>query len=123
MSNDFNVSSTVHTKNHILNSLPKDSLDRLLPHMVAVEMESGKILYKSQETIGYVYFPLDSMVSVVAVAISGQSAEVGVIGSEGMVGIDALMGADSALNDNMVQLPNGALRIKLSLIREEFDRA
>jgi CRP-like cAMP-binding protein len=80
------------------------------------------VLYRADEPIKHVYFTDNAMVSVLATTPDGQSAEVGVIGREGIVGVDVLLGVDSTSNENMVQLPDGALRIKTEVIREVFKR-
>jgi CRP-like cAMP-binding protein len=124
MPEDENLSSPPHlsTKNFILNALSKEEYERLLPDLEPVELQLGQFLYRAEELIEYVYFPNDSMISVIATTTEGQTAEVGVIGWEGMTGMDVLMGSDSTLNDHLVQHPNGALRVKTAIIREEFKR-
>lgn len=108
------------TKNHILNALPEEDYKRLHPHLEQVKLALGDILYRSDEPIKYVYFPHDAMASVIATTTEGQSAEIGVIGREGVVGVDVLMGVDSTTNECMIQLPDTALRIKTEIIRREF---
>jgi CRP-like cAMP-binding protein len=108
------------TKNHILNALPQKDYERLHPNLEAVKLTLGEILYYPNEQIKYVYFPENAMVSIIATTPDGQSAEVGVVGREGVVGIDILMGVDSTSNECMVQLADGALRIKTEIIRKEF---
>jgi CRP-like cAMP-binding protein len=110
------------TKNQILNSLPDEDYQRLHKHLVPVELTLGQVIYRPDERIKFVYFPNDSMNSVIATTPDGQCAEVGVIGREGMVGVDVLMGVDSTSNQNIIQLSDGALRIKTGTIREEFKR-
>ena len=109
-------------KNTILNALPQADFERLLPELEKVDLQLGQVIYRPEETIEYVYFPNSAIVSVIATTISGQSAETGVIGSEGMTGIDVLLGSDSTLLENIVQLSNSALRMKTAAIRREFKR-
>ena len=116
----LSTESRLSTKNYILNSLPEKDFERLLPDLESVKLAHGEVLYRSEQSIEYVYFPNDSMISVVATTPEGQCAEVGVVGREGMVGVDVLMGADSSLNETNVQLPDGAMRMKASVIRERF---
>jgi CRP-like cAMP-binding protein len=108
------------TKNHLLTALPDEDFERLLPDLEAVDLPHGQVLYKPDEPIKYVYFPENAMVSVVATTPDGGSAEVGVIGREGMTGIDVLMGVDSTPNESMVQLPDGGRRISTEAIKKEF---
>jgi CRP-like cAMP-binding protein len=110
------------TKNHILNALPDEDYHRLHQHLEEVQLTLGQVLYRPDELIKYVYFPDDSMNSVVATTPDGQCAEVGVIGREGICGVDVLMGVDSTSNENIIQIPDGALRIKTETIRAEFKR-
>ena len=106
--------------NHILKSLPKEDFNRLLPDLEKVTLDLGQVLYRAEEPIEYVYFPDYAMISVVANTVNGQSTEVGVIGNEGMTGFDVLMGADYSLNENIVQISDGAFRVKTGVIQKEF---
>jgi CRP-like cAMP-binding protein len=108
------------TKNFILNSLPKKDLERLHVHLEPIELALGEVIYRPEEPIKYVYFPNNSMASLVATTASGQSAEVGVIGREGIVGANVLMGVDSIVNECFMQRSGDALRIKTKAAREEF---
>jgi len=110
------------TRNLILNALTEDEYARLLPDLEPVKLTLGQVLYRAEEPIKHIYFLNNSMVSVVAMTSDGQCAEAGVIGYEGLVGMDALMGSDSALNETIVQHPDGALRIRVDAVRTEFKR-
>ena len=114
--------SCLSTKNYILNALPEEDFNRMLPDLTPVELPHGLILYGPDEPIKYVYFPNNSMVSVVAMTAEGQCVESGVIGREGMAGFNVLMGVDSMPNENIIQLADGALRMSTDAIREEFKR-
>ncbi len=115
--------SRLSTKNYILNALPAEDFERLLPDFERVHLTPGQIIYRPEEPIEYIYFPDSTMISVIANTTDGESAETGVVGRENIIGIDALMGADSTLNENLIQLPDGALRIKAAAVKEEFKRA
>ena len=108
------------TKNRILNALSSADYQHLLPNLELVKLTRGQVLSHPDEKIKYVYFPESAMVSVIATTPDGQAAEVGVIGREGVVGVDVLMGVDSTSNECLVQLPGGALRIKTEIIKKEF---
>lgn len=110
------------TNNYILNSLPDADYKRLLPDLEQVELTHAKNIFRPDEPIEFVYFPNTAMISVVTNTSDGQSIEAGVIGWEGMAGVEVLMGVDSTSNESMVQIPNGALRINTDAIRKEFDR-
>ena len=91
-----------------------------MPDLEKVTLDLGQILYRAEEPIEYVYFPDYAMISIVANMVNGQSTEVGVIGNEGMTGFDVLMGADYSLNENIVQIPDGAFRVKTAVIRKNL---
>ncbi len=114
--------SRLSTNNLILNALPEEDFKRLLPDLESVKLKLGQVLYRTEDLISHVYFPDNSMVSVIAMTAEGQCAEVGVIGREGIIGMDALLGADSTLNENIVQHADGALRININAIKTEFKR-
>ncbi len=119
MSDDMTNRST---RNTILNSLPEEDYRRLQPHLEKFDFPHGKFIYHPDEKIKYVYFPNDSMVSIIATTPEGYSAEVGVVGYEGIVGVDVLMGVDSTTNESIVQLADGATRINADVLKEEFKR-
>ena len=114
--------SRLSTKNYILNALPEEDFNRLLPDLTPVKLPHGQILYRPGEPIEYVYFPNNSVLSVVAITADGQSVESGVIGREGMAGVNVLMGVDSMPNENIIQLADGALRMSTAAVRREFKR-
>lgn len=116
----MSAKSTTLTKNHILNALPDDAFERLLPDLKKVELPHGENLYRPNAPITHVYFPDYAMASIVATTADGQSAEVGVVGREGAVGLDVLMGVDSVPHECMVQIPDGGWRITTAAIRKEF---
>lgn len=118
----LSTEKAISTKNLVLKSLPKEDYERLLPDLELVELPLGKVLYRAEEPIEYVYFPNNSMVSVIANTFEGQCSEVGVIGREGMTGMEVLMGANYTLNENLVQHANGALRMNTATVRREFKR-
>src|SRR4051812_25877760 len=105
------------TKNYILNSLPDEDYQSLHPHLEPFKLPLGEVLYRADQQIKHVYFPDNAMISVIATTSEGQCAEVGVIGWEGVAGIDVLMGVDSTSNESMIQLADGALRISTEAIR------
>ncbi len=110
------------TKNYILNALPEEDFNRLLPDLKPVYLPHGQVLYSPDEPIEYVYFPNNSVLSVVAITADGQSVESGVIGREGMAGINVLMGVDSIPNQNIIALADSALQTSTAAVRREFKR-
>lgn len=110
-------------QNKILAALPPKDYARLAPHLQAFTMERGDVIYRPSLPIEHVYFPIASMISVVAVTSDGGSVEVGVIGREGMTGISAILGVPRSTDEVMVQLPDTAVRLEVGILLEEFQRA
>jgi CRP-like cAMP-binding protein len=114
--------STIETHNHILRSLPSDEMASLEPHLERVDMPRGDILYDADDPISRIYFPDTAMVSVVASTYSGQTAESGVVGWEGVAGVEALIGTGSSLNRHIVQLGGTGHRADTRLVVNEFEK-
>jgi CRP-like cAMP-binding protein len=107
-------------QNKILAALSAKEYARLLPHLELVSLPLGQILYKTDEQIKYVYFPNSGVVSFVAHMKEGASIEVGLAGCEGMVGVPILFGDDVSQNEAIVQIADGAMRMKASVLVEEL---
>jgi CRP-like cAMP-binding protein len=107
-------------QNKILAGLPAKEYARLLPHLTAVSLPLGEILYKTEDRIEYVYFPNSGVVSFVAHMKEGASIEVGLAGSEGMVGLPILFGDDVSQNEAIVQIADGAMRMKAKVLSDEL---
>jgi len=108
------------TKNLILKSLPEDVRLRLLSNLEVVNLKAGQVLYRAEKKIQHVYFPDNGIVSIVAMTTDGQSVEIGVIGYEGLVGMDVLLGCDASPYEIIVRHPDNALRISVAAIKGEF---
>lgn len=108
--------------NLLLAALPLESYKNLLPHLLSVYVERGDILYEHQARSKYVYFPTTSMMSLIYDLADGFSAEVAVIGREGVVGDALLMGGGNNSCHVIAQTPGGAFRIKAEVIQGEFDK-
>ena len=107
--------------NRILDGLPEPELERLLPKLTPVELHHSQVLYTPGELMKFAYFPESSMVSLISTTGSGDSVEVGVVGFEGMAGISAVLGVNQSPYQALVQYPNGAMRISVHDLREEFE--
>ena len=97
--------------------------DRLLPQLEFVPMPLGEVLYESGSQLRHVYFPTTSIVSLLYVMEDGASAEIAVVGNEGMVGVALFMGGETTPSRAVVQSAGHAYRLKGQFLKEEFDRA
>ncbi len=109
-------------QNHLLAALPDADYARLLPDLELVPLELGWALYESGSRQGYVYFPTASIVSLLYVMEDGSSAEIAVVGYEGVVGIALFMGGETTPSRAVVQSAGYAYRLKASLLKDEFER-
>ncbi|MCH4564211.1 Crp/Fnr family transcriptional regulator [Halomonas sp. EGI 63088] len=110
-------------QNHLLAALPKDEYQRLAPHLERVELTLGDSLVESGKVMRHVYFPTDSIVSLLCVMEDGDSTEIAVVGAEGIVGISLFMGGETTPSRAIVQSAGSAYRLKGQLLKDEFDRA
>ncbi|MBU0911066.1 MAG: Crp/Fnr family transcriptional regulator [Gammaproteobacteria bacterium] len=108
--------------NHLLAALPEDVKERLFPHMELIELPLGKVLYESGDTLRYVYFPTNSIVSLLYVMESGASAEISVVGKEGLIGVALFMGGESTTSRAIVQSAGQAYRLLGQRLKDEFNR-
>jgi CRP-like cAMP-binding protein len=110
------------TANRILNALPVEEYQRLAPQLEFINTTHGQILYQTNQTIDYVYFPDKMMISLVSQMSDGGSVEVGVVGFEGMAGLPFVLGVERSPHETMVQIHDGAARMPAHLFKEEFKR-
>jgi CRP-like cAMP-binding protein len=118
------MSETVRqpTENKILAALPREDYERIAPHLKQLNLPKGKVLYISEQRIEHMYFPIGSMISLVAQLSDGASIEVGVTGFEGMVGLPVVLGVDRSPHECMTQIPGDAMQVKAEVIKSEFKR-
>ncbi|SFJ19332.1 cAMP-binding domain of CRP or a regulatory subunit of cAMP-dependent protein kinases [Pseudomonas guineae] len=109
-------------QNHLLATLPREVVERLLPHLELVDMPLGMVLYESGDTLRHVYFPTDSIVSLLYVMESGASAEISVVGNDGVIGVALFMGGESTTSRAIVQSAGSAYRVLGKRFKEEFNR-
>jgi CRP-like cAMP-binding protein len=109
-------------QNHLLAALPTEAQERIVPHLALVEMPLGKVLYESGESSREVYFPTNSIVSLLYVMEDGASAEISVVGNEGIVGIAVFMGGESTTSRAIVQSGGYAYRLTGQRLKDEFNR-
>lgn len=110
-------------QNHILATLPEADYARLLPHLEFVPMPLGHSLYESGVKMRHVYFPTTCIVSLLSVMEDGASAEIAVVGNEGIVGVSLFMGGETTPSRAVVQSAGEAYRLKGQLLKDEFYRA
>ncbi len=111
------------SQNHLLAALPKAELGRLLPHLELVPMPLGEVLYESGVELRHVYFPTTAIVSLLYVMLDGASAEIAVVGNEGVIGVALFMGGETMPNRAVVQSAGHAYRLKGQLLKQEFNRS
>lgn len=111
------------SQNHLIAALPKEDLGRLLPHLELVPMPLGDVLYESGVELRHVYFPTTSIVSLLYVMLDGASAEIAVVGNEGVIGVALFMGGETMPNRAVVQSAGHAYRLKGQLLKQEFNRS
>jgi CRP-like cAMP-binding protein len=109
--------------NQLLAALPDDAWARWVTHLEAVELPLGKVLYESGSRLPHVYFPTTAIVSLLHMTEDGSSAEIAVVGREGMVGVSLFMGGDSTTSRAVVQSAGRGYRLSSHLMMLEFNRA
>ena len=109
-------------QNHLLAALPPAIQQRLFPMLELFPLPLGKVLYESGDTMRYVYFPTDSIVSLLYVMESGASAEISVVGKDGIVGLSLFMGGESTSSRAVVQSAGSAYRLAGQKLKDEFNR-
>ncbi|WP_296257310.1 MULTISPECIES: Crp/Fnr family transcriptional regulator [unclassified Pseudomonas] len=108
--------------NHLLAALPPGDMQRLAPHLERVSLALGDVLYEPGDTLRHVYFPTDAIVSLLHVTENGSSAEIAVVGNEGLIGVALFMGGESTSSRAVVQSAGTALRLPGQTLKAEFNR-
>lgn len=109
--------------NDLLKALPLADWLRWQPLLEPVDLPLGKVLYESGRKLGYVYFPSTAIVSLLYVMEDGSSAEIAVVGREGVVGIALFMGGESTTSRAVIQSAGQGVRLKAASIKDEFNRS
>ena len=110
-------------QNQLLAALPEEEWQRWQPQLELVDLPLGKVLYESGGQLTHVYFPTTAIVSLLYVMENGASAEIAVVGYEGIVGVSLFMGGESTPSRAVVQSAGTGYRLKAAVIKEEFKRA
>lgn len=116
------LATSVPSENSLLKTLFSHDGQRLRPHLEPVFLPAGKVLYDCGDPIRHVYFPLDSVIFLLANMEDGATAEVGVVGYEGVLGASVCMGADTTPNQAVVLNANHAVRLRVEVLQDEFAR-
>jgi CRP-like cAMP-binding protein len=117
--------STAHspTENYLLAAMPAAEFQRLSPHLELVNLSLGEALYEPGGRLDHVYFPTTSIISLLYVLENGASAEIAVVGNEGILGISLFMGGETTPSRAVVQSAGFGYRLRAPLLKEEFNRA
>ncbi|MFZ4758832.1 MAG: Crp/Fnr family transcriptional regulator [Burkholderiaceae bacterium] len=114
---------SVSRGNRLLDALPEDAWLRWQPQFDRIAMPLGMVLCESGSPSSYVYFPIDAIVSLLYVMEDGASAEIAVVGNDGIVGVSLFMGGESTPSRSVVQSAGHGLRLPAQALMREFNRA
>jgi CRP-like cAMP-binding protein len=110
------------TRNHLLSALPEEDLAEFRPNLTLVSLALKQVIHERDTPIDHVYFIEQGVTSVLTVMSNGMMSEVGMIGAEGVVGMSALLGAETSAQRIVVQVPGSALRMNAALCKASFDQ-
>jgi CRP-like cAMP-binding protein len=116
------VQRQVDIGNKILAALPHQEFGRVVEHLERVHMEKGEVVYLAGDTIRYAYFPVKGLLSLVSTTETGSTVELAMVGNEGIVGLTVIDRTGVIPYDVTVQIPTDAMRIKVDVLQEEFDK-
>lgn len=111
------------TSNRILNALTRSEFESLSTHLDPVNLSPREVLYRPEQPVTHVYFPNRGTVSVVSSFDDGGTVEVGVVGNEGMFGVNVFLGSSTTPLTAQVQLPGDALRMRAGVLMKEFRKS
>ncbi len=114
------IQPTSPTENRLLAALPDAELERLSPKLELVSLTLGQVIYESGGQMSHVYFPTDSIISLLYLMENGATAEIGVTGFEGVVGIALFMGGNTTPNRAVVQSAGSAYKMEAKVLQSEF---
>jgi CRP-like cAMP-binding protein len=115
------MAHSAHSRNKLLTALPPEVCERLLPHLELVPLKLGASVYEAGGKQPYIYFPTDAIVSLLYVMKDGASAEIAVVGNDGLVGISLFMGGETTPSRAVVQSAGRAYRLRASALKSEFE--
>ncbi len=106
--------------NQILAALPAADYKRLLPALEPVELPLGHVLYEPDVAMTHAYFPISGIISLLYVMQNSESAEIAIVGNEGVIGVALFMGGDSTSSRSVAQNAGAGYRLKANVLRREF---
>jgi CRP-like cAMP-binding protein len=106
--------------NHLIKALPEDEFIRLKPNLEPVSLSLGQVIYESGEQLDYIYFPTSAIISLLYIMENGSTAEIGMAGNDGLVGIALYMGGSTTPSRAVVQSAGNAFRMRSRALNEEF---
>lgn len=107
-------------KNYLLSDLPDKEFDRILPHLIPVSLKLGQVLYESGDRMDYAYFPITAIVSLLYIMENGATAEIGIVGNDGILGIALFMGGDTTPNRAVIQSAGEGFKMSSKHLMNEF---
>lgn len=119
----ISINTNVKDQNSLFHSIPEDEWLKFLPDLEPVELPLGKVLYESGTKMTHVYFPTSAIVSLLYELENGSSAEIAVVGFEGIVGISTFMGGGSTSSRAVVQSAGHGYRMKVNLLLNAFEKS
>lgn len=120
MNNPSTADQRSPQQNSLLAALSLAECKRLAKDLELVPLALGQVLYESGETMSHAYFPIDCVVSILYVMKNGESAEIAIVGNEGVIGIALFMGGDSTMSRAIVQNAGFAYRLKAQVLKDQF---
>lgn len=106
--------------NHLIAALPEDEFIRLKPNLEPVSLSLGEVIYESGEQLEYIYFPTTAIISLLYIMENGSTAEIGMAGNDGLVGIALYMGGSTTPSRAVVQSAGNAFRMSSRALNDEF---
>lgn len=120
--NKYTITAEDARANHLLAALPPDVLARIVPHLESVSLELGHVLYESGDRMTHIYFPSTAIISLLYIMQNGGTAEIGIAGNNGLIGVALFMGGETTSNRAVVQSAGNAIRMQADDLRREFKR-
>lgn len=116
------IAHRINVGNRLLATLSNEELDRLLAHAEIIRLPKSKIINYPGDQVLYAYFPNKGLISLLSMTESGATIEVGMVGDEGMIGLPPILGVSKTPYESMIQIPVEALKIRVDVLRNEFNR-